>query len=269
MINVLHRIFLGLAILFPLSAASQIFEIEQIEKSFVINNEPSITFLYPAQNPKALLVFIPGGEGTAGVKRDWGSHSRYFSTYPFNRMLASLANSQLTEGTISVVIFDSPKSLGSGNYLALRGATDHMVRLESTINFYKNKFGLPVWLMGHSAGGVSVGEFTNYLIKNKKENLISGMIFSAGRKDSKFINTYNIPSLFIIHQDDACSITLPQQNKEIFEAFKPKNKSITEFQMVAGGQPQGDPCSTGYHMYFGSEPEVARALSLFINQHNP
>ncbi len=269
MIPVMRQILRLLVLMLPLGATAQIFEVEQIEKSFFINNEPTITFLYPSQNPKAILIFIPGGEGSVGVKKDWGPNSRYFSTYPFNRMLSSLATPHLTEGTTSVVIFDSPKSLGYGNHLALRGARDHLVRIESTIRYYKAKYGLPIWLMGHSAGGVSLGEFTNHLSKHKKDNLIDGMIFSSGRKDSKFENTYNLPSLFIIHQDDACLMTLPQQNKDIYESFKQQNKAVTEFQLVGGGMQQGDPCTSGFHMYFGSEVETARSISRFIHRHNP
>jgi hypothetical protein len=257
------------ALMLPLGALSQIFEIEQTEKSFFISDEPTITFLYPAQNPKSILIFIPGGEGSVGVKKDWNANSRYFSTYHFNRMLASLANPVITDGTTSVVIFDSPKSLGYGNYLALRGAKDHMVRIESTIKFYKDKYDLPVWLLGHSAGGVSLGEFTNYLIKNNKRDLLSGMIFSAGRRDSKFDNFYDFPTLFLIHQDDVCFNTLPNQNKEIYEKFATKNKSATEFRLINGGTSQGDPCTSGHHMYFGSETQAARSISQFISTHNP
>ena len=258
-----------IAFMLPLSASSQIFEVEQIEKSFFISEEPTVTFLYPSQKAKSLLIFIPGGDGSVGVKKDWGPYSLYFSTYNFNKMLSSLANPELTEGTTSVVIFDSPKSLGYGNYLALRAAKDHMVRIESTIKYYKNKYDLPVWLMGHSAGGVSLGEFTNYLTKNNKADLLAGMIFSAGRRDSKFDNVYALPSLFMIHQDDVCFNTLPNQNKEIYEKFAKNNKSVTEFELISGGISQGDPCTSGFHMYFGSESQAARSISQFISKHSP
>ena len=204
-----------------------------------------------------------------GVKKDWGLNSRYFSSYSFNRMLSSLANPVRTDGTTSVVIFDSPRTLGYGPSLPLRGSKDHMVRIESTISFYKNKFNLPVWLMGHSAAGVSLAEFTRHLVKNQKQDLISGLIFSAGRGDSRFDQTYNLPALFMVHQDDGCAITTPKHNREIYEAFSRLNKAVTEFQVISGGMAQADPCVSGFHMYYGSELAAAQTISRFISQHNP
>lgn len=260
-------IYLGLiALIISFDVRPQVFQVEQLEKSFFISEDPTFTYLYPSQTPRSILVFIPGGDGSVGVKKDWGSHSRYFSLYAFNRMLGSLANSQTTDGTTNVVIFDNPKSLGLGSSLPLRGGKDHLIRIESTIDFYKKRYNLPVILMGHSAGGVSVAEFLGYLAKNNKDHLVNGLIFSAGRNDSYFDEKYNIPALFFIHEDDTCGNTTPKRNKEIYERFKSRNSSVTEFQLISGGTSQGDPCTSGQHMYYGSESSVSSLISKFIKQ---
>ena len=101
-----------MSLIISFNVCAQVFQVEQLEKSFFISDDPTFTYLYPSQSPKSILVFIPGGDGSVGVKKDWGPQSRYFSQYSFNRMLGSLANNQITEGTTNVVIFDNPTSLG-------------------------------------------------------------------------------------------------------------------------------------------------------------
>lgn len=262
-----NTIYFGLiSLIISFNVCSQVFQVEQLEKSFFISDDPTFTYLYPSQIPKSILVFIPGGDGSVGVKKDWGPQSRYFSQYSFNRMLGSLANNQITDGTTNIVIFDNPKSLGYGSSLPLRGRKDHLIRIESTIDFYKKRYNLPVILMGHSAGGVSVAEFLGYLANNNKEHLVKGLIFSAGRNDSYFDEKYNIPALFFIHEDDACSNTTPKRNKEIFERFKSRNSSVTEFQLISGGISQNDPCTSGQHMYYGSESSVSSLIGKFIKE---
>ena len=258
-----YKAMIFLLLLSTSNCFSQIFEVPQSEKGFFINDEPTITFLYASDNAKATLIFIPGGNGSVGVKKHWTLEGNYFSKYHFNKMLSSLADKNKTDGFFNVVIFDNPTSLGIGNSLPLRGGKDHLTRIESVISFYKSKFNMPVWLMGHSAGGVSVGEFMNYVVKNKKEELVSGMIFSAGRNDSSFNTNYDVPSIFLIHQDDACFNTTPSRNRQMYENFKKSNKSNTEFYLIKSGTSQTDPCTSGQHMYFGGEEETASTINSF------
>ena len=113
------------------------------------------------KNSKALVIFIPGGEGYVGLKEGELDHpSQLFKT------LEKLSNPNLTSGKFDVVLLDSPAELSPRQYYPSdRGAFDHMIRIESAIRYYKEKTGLPVWLMGHSNGGISLTEFFKYAKK--------------------------------------------------------------------------------------------------------
>src|SRR5687767_12118895 len=72
---------------------------------------PTITFLLPAPESRATLLFIPGGEGPRGIRLDWTERHGYFTKNEFTVMLRSLSDPQRTSGSFDVVIFDSPSDL--------------------------------------------------------------------------------------------------------------------------------------------------------------
>lgn len=61
-------------------------------------------------------MFIPGGEGRAGMPLTITAEHRYFSAYHFNVMLRSLAEPGTTSGRSDVVIFDSPVDLPNAQH---------------------------------------------------------------------------------------------------------------------------------------------------------
>ena len=61
---------------------------------------------------------------------------------------------------IHTVFFDSPYPMArTSAYPASRASADHQRRIESVVTFYEERFGKPVWLMGHSNGSISIAEF--------------------------------------------------------------------------------------------------------------
>ena len=154
---------------------------------------------------KAVVIFIPGGEGYIGLRIGQVDH-----TYYFYQTLKRLTTTYQTSGRFDVVMLDSPAELSPNQrYPAARGGFDHMIRIESAIKYYKEKTGLPVWLLGHSNGGISLTEFFKYAKKNNKVDLISGFIVSGVRSESYFDPPYTFPMLFIHHDKDGCADTRP------------------------------------------------------------
>jgi len=143
------------------SHAAEVIPVEPMEKCFLCSSAPSLTMYWQGKNAKAVLMLIPGGEGYIGLKP--GQTDNRFHQF---QTLKRLTDPELTSGHFDVVVLDSPGPLSPHQaYPSARGSSDHMVRIESAVRFYKEKTGLPVWLMGHSNGGISLTEFLKYARK--------------------------------------------------------------------------------------------------------
>lgn len=247
--------------LFAIPAQAQVFIVDPIEKGFSYSSEPTSTFLWENKSAKAVLIFIPGGEGQLKItseRKDFGGF--------YGNTLKPLSNSSQTSGLFDVVIFDSPFVLPSGTtYPNSRATADHMMRIESVVLYYKNKFNKPVWLMGHSNGAVSVTEFYKYLQDKKRENLISGIIYSSARNGASFNSKTNIPVLFLAHEQDGCSKSTPGNSRSVYEDLKKSNQSRTEYVLIKGGETESDPCRSGYHMFFGASQDAYKAIDSFAS----
>lgn len=255
-------LLLALSISSNLNAA-QVIPITPVATCFTCSSEISQTMFWQGKNPKALILFIPGGDGFIGLKPNDQDNKRAFV-----QTLKRITDPSQTSGRLDLVLLDSPSPLSPNQrYPADRTAKDHMIRIESAILFYKQKTGLPVWLLGHSNGGISLSEFVQYAQKNNKLNLISGVIASGVRNESDFDPPINFPMLFIHNKNDGCNNTSPETAYKTYQHVKKFNQSTTEYISVESGQSQsGNPCTSGFHMNFGADDEYANDIEKFILQ---
>jgi len=246
-----------------ITARAEVIPIEPIEKGLFISSQPSMSMYWQGKNSKAVLIFIPGGEGYIRLKPGQADN-----TFHFHQMLKRLTNPTLTSGTFDAVLLDSPYELSPRQaYPPARGGSDHLIRIESAVRYYKEKTGLPVWLMGHSNGGISLTEFVKHMQNENKLNLVAGMIASGIRSESYFNAPLDMPVLFMHHKQDGCSHTLPDSSYSIYMKVKEFNKSVTEFVYVTEGEPDSkDPCRSGFHMYYGASDEAAKIIDAFMSK---
>ena len=257
---------IGLAVccLFSLGIAPGFAEVIPVEPVLAGKNfaaDKTKTFLWEAKSAKATLVFIPGGDGRLGLaddRRDLGGF--------YGNTLKPLSDPALTAGALNVAVFDSPAPLSEGKlYPSSRATTEHLMRIHSVVLFYREKFGKPVWLMGHSNGAASVTEFYKYLQKRGEEKLITGMIYSSGRNGSDFNpRTTGLPVLFLAHSQDGCAGSTNAESKSVYERLKQVDTARVEYVSISGGTPGGDPCRSGYHMFTGASAQAYRAIDSFI-----
>jgi len=250
--------FAILTAFFCLQGRTEVISFSPLETGFFLSSEPINTLYWRGQNSKALLLFIPGGNGTIGLKPETTD-----KPYSFYQTLKSLTNPQLTSGRFDVVLLDSPSQLIP---VTLRGSKDHMVRIESAIRHYSNLTHLPVWIMGHSNGGISISEFIKYLQSKNEMNLISGVIASGIRNESFFNPPIAIPMLFLHHQNDGCKSTRPNDSFEKYKQVKSFTSSQVEYVQISSGEAENrDPCNSGFHMYFNAGVEVSKAIDEFTS----
>lgn len=266
----MHSLFILLVAVVANSAFAQLISVAQNESSFFISSTPTITYLYPAKDAKATLIFIPGGPGHVGLKETTPDTSPYFTRYHFSLMLKKLSSQEDSSGQFNVVIFDNPTILAQASkyaYPASRAATDHLVRIDSVVNHYQQLLNKPVWLMGHSNGAASITEYYKKLQKNKKNDAVSGLIYSAAIHGSDFDDNTLLPVLFLHHETDGCEVTTLKSAKTVYEKLKRNGNQKTEFLIVKGGEAeQKDACLSGFHMYFGAEKETAGLIDQFAKK---
>lgn len=220
--------------------------------------EVTYTLLYPAKNPKVTLLFIPGGPGSTGLgpnHKDLKNHSTF--------MLRELALSNELRSEVNVVIFDNPTKMDFGyRGVQPRYADDHLARIEDVVQFYKHKTGLPVWLMGHSNGTISVTEYINRSEENAQN--VAGLILSGSRAEITLNKKINLPLLMLHHQTDQCIGTPYSEAQTNYEKLKALDSAVSEFKTIVGGEAVGNPCSDGFHMYRGAYLEATRQIEFFV-----
>jgi hypothetical protein len=245
----------------PTLVLAQVQNIEFKEKGFLFSDSPTQTFLWQAKQPKASLIFIPGGEGKLGLAPDRTNLGGFYGA-----TLRPLSDEKLSSGYFNVVVFDSPVMLPSGtDYPYSRQSNEHLLRIQSVVNHYKEKYGLPVWLMGHSNGAVSITEFYKLLQKNKNEKMIAGIIYSSARNGAAFNEETQLPILFLAHEKDACEKSLPSKSLQEFQKQQKTNTSKLEYALIKGGEAQAqNVCTSGFHMFNGAAKEAYSAIDQFV-----
>jgi hypothetical protein len=246
--------------LLPSLTFAQVVSVEFKDKGFLFSDAPTQTFLWPAKQPKATLVFIPGGEGKIGLTPERTNLGGFYGA-----TLRPLSDDRLTSGSFNVVIFDSPVNLPAGSdYPYSRQSSEHLLRIQSVVHHYKEKFELPVWLMGHSNGAVSITEFYKLMQKNKNERLVEGAVYSSARNGATFNEETQLPILFLVHEKDGCEKSLPSRSLNEFQRQQKSNKTKLEYVVIKGGEAQGQVCTTGFHMFYGAAKEAYGAIDQFV-----
>jgi len=259
--KVIFAIVMWVAI--PFAAHAEVISIDPVDRGLFASAQPTLTLYWQGKESRAVLIFIPGGEGHIGLKEGQTDHRSQF-----HQMLKRLTNPSLTSGRFDVVLFDSPYELSPRQpYPAARGGRDHLSRIESVVRYYQEKTRLPVWLMGHSNGGISLTEFVKTLQEENRTNLIAGMIVSGVRSETYFNAPLSMPILFMHHRQDGCLKSAPGASYSNFGKVNEFNKSLTEFAYVSEGRAESqDACRSGYHMYFGASEEAAGIIDAFLSK---
>jgi pimeloyl-ACP methyl ester carboxylesterase len=270
----LKRRLVLLAYFLVSAAYAQVIPVNPTYQGLFASSDPTLTFLFRAENAKATLVFIPGGEGRAGIKPEWTADHGYFSKYYFNLMLRSLTDPKLTSGSFNLVIFDSPVDLPTANHWSVaRTSAEHLSRVEDVVRHFREMLGKPVWVMGHSMGSISITELYKRLQEKKAESLVAGLVFSGGENGASFnYESTRLPVLVVHHENDECPGNTAESAKKLHAKLRAAGNTAAELVLITTGTRtpnNSNGCRSGYHMYFGAGADVARALDQYMVRHLP
>lgn len=249
----LLRCVAALTLFLNTSAFSQVIAVDPLSRGLFVTHQ-TMTMLYERADADVTLVLVMGHPGHFGLKV-----GDFFVKNQTANMMRNLTYSSKLRA--NVVIMDSPFLLQG---IGARSNSDHLGRIESVIKFYRDRLKVPVWLMGHSDGSISVSEYLNR--SEASRGLVSGAVLSAGRDETRIKEDWKVPTLVIHHEKDGCDVTTFNGAKRYFSRIVEINTSVSEFAIVVGGISSGHPCSTGFHMYEGAFGEFFWFIEDFMTR---
>ena len=237
----MKKILIIIIALFPLSSFAA-----QVKIKSVSDNKMCIY-----ENPSAKVNII-GFVGGSGIKKGCGK-----SQNPLARDRKDFAGAGL-----NYYLFNNPKEDKEGLSLLYRKSSDHAERISNLIKYLKKKNNLPIILVGHSRGSVSVAAAANALGPQKIKGIVIMASLTAVNKKvtatflmQNMLKKPTVPVLVIHHQKDSCDVTPYLPAKNLAEKMNFKLIAIT------GGGNTGDACGPLHHHGFeGKMPEVIQAI---------
>lgn len=207
-------------------------------------------------DPMAVAIYFRGGEGLGG-------------TMAFDYMLGR-------HGIVFAIV-DPPSDKPHGFIIGgARSGAEHVADVDAVIRYLRQETALPVWLIGHSLGSVSVAN-----VATRSTEAIDGVVFLSpltylepGRSHpygdwlvTEFpLRRIQIPVLAITHASDPCRTTPPWGAAMIVR--QATHAPVKVSKLIDGGfDDTSDPCTgNGYHTFAGTRPEVADAIAAFIRE---
>ena len=215
--------------------------------------EVSDNDIFVYYNKSAKVNFI-GFVGGGGLK---GSASK--SQNPLSRSAKDFRDS----GS-NYYVFPNPKKKKN---IGDRKNKDHMSRISILIDHIKKENNLPIILLGHSRGSISVAAAANTLEKGKISGIvILGSITASVGKYTPFFLTMqhmlketSIPVLVVHHEQDGCSASSYLGAKNLAKKRNYKLISIT------GGGKSGSECGPlHYHGFEGTTDQVISSIQDWV-----
>ncbi|WP_114639117.1 hypothetical protein [Polynucleobacter necessarius] len=188
--------------------------------------------------PKYVLIVMPGGHGTIGLKKNEDGSPFYGGKGNFLIRSRKL----FADDDLAVIVIDRGRSLD---------------RMRGVVADIRAKFpAAKIFIAGTS---LSTTE-TIYMAENM-DGEADGFIHTSSVSAIGGLDTRNRKSrnLIVSHKNDGCHVTRPSSAIENSERYG------TQFFLMEGGIDEGDPCqAAGHHGYRGIEQEVVNKIKNWI-----
>lgn len=213
----------------------------------------SFELLQP-QNPVAVAILFTGGNGRVNLTSTLDNKNGNFL----------IRSRELFAKKGLVVVSFAPPS--DRKYLTgFRESSKHVQDIEAVMVWLRQKYTLPLWLVGTSNGTLSVAFAA---IKTEGSNGPDGIVLTSTVLDVPnngpsealpvpylALDKLAIPVLVVHHKFDGCRSCDPRNLPNLMA--KLKNATRKELLVVTGGTSVGNPCQpAAYHGYNGIEEQV-------------
>lgn len=223
-----------------------------------LGNKPlSVLYAVPDQ-PKAVLVMLPGGSGRVGIDSD--GHIKH----PHNFVVRTRADWQ-ARGYI-VVILDSPRGVNLRGY---RHTAEYAEMLSYVVEHIQQQWTLPVFLLGTSQGSIAAmngGAHVKGIAGIVLTESVSVMGHSGETVFSADPQQVGVPALIVANQQDRCWVAPPSQAQNI-KAAMTLSPNVDVIHVNGGIEHSKSVCgSLTSHGYYGIEGEVIDDIDHWIVQ---
>ena len=229
--------------------------------------------LEPDSKPKGVLLLYAGGVGTLELGSFFGRPTIGNNSYASN-FLVRVRDKFVDQGYVAALP-DVPSDRKKLDYIYRLG-DDQVTDAKATVAYLKNRYGLPIWLVGTSASSLSVANAANHV-----SDQISGIILTASVTQvpshyavysgfpegtaSTNLSALKIPVLIVSNTEDACNLS-PSADSELIKN-RLTNSPRVEVKYFSGGDtPRSDPCNAlSRHGFLGIENDVVASILGFVN----
>jgi pimeloyl-ACP methyl ester carboxylesterase len=266
----LFRLFLlsAICLLISAQASADISTKELVE----LESRPGVTqqfILLSPEQPAASIILIGGGPGNYGMYESFGSPSAKNGKNFLVRTRENFAKEGLAVAVVDIC--SDMKKSKKGMTVKWRLSEKHLKDIQAIALFMKNKYALPVWVIGTSRGTWST---LNIAINDSKN--ISGIILTSSitrrPKAASFkrgildmdLDKVTLPTLIVAHENDKCFFSPPEDAGAIKD--KLTNSPVVETKLFSGGKkPKTAECKPlSQHGFYGIENEVVGYISEFV-----
>ena len=222
-------------------------------------------FFSATPNAAATLVLLPGGAGGIGRigAEAWPDGANF---------LVRSAQMFAAQG-FHIAVMARPSDMSDMDY-PFRISAAHIDDIRKVAQQAKERWNVPVWLVGTSRGTVSG---TAAVIAMRDEGLIAGLVLTAsitagqvtGAVPGQALEKITVPVLVVHHTQDACKHCPPSLAKTIEPKLSASPAHAT--LMLDGGQnPTGDPCAAlHYHGFIGMEAQAVQQIADWVKARKP
>lgn len=218
-------------------------------------------WLIEKENASASVILFAGGKGRIDIDEDGIAKEGNFLVR--NR-------EKFAEHGFNVAVVDVPTDRKKLFYF--RTTEEHATDIKAVIRYMRDKYKVPVWLIGTSRGTTSASAVASWL--NEKEGpdgIVLTASISSGGKFGESMNDVSLgsikqPVLFVHNQDDECVVCPPEEVDMLADEMSSAKRK--EIKMFSGGYTQGRACGAqSYHGFLGIDGEVVKYISDWVKMY--
>jgi hypothetical protein len=233
------------------------------------NVELKVLVIEP-KKPSAVLVLYAGGAGTLDLSSSLG----IINIGKYNENFLVRVRDKFVESGFIVALPDVASDIK--DYRAEHRISEaHSKEIYDLVAQLKNRYSLPVWIIGTSRSSFTVAN-----AGITQSNQIKGAIFSSSITKSKpdwkiyeklpngvasmELSSIKVPVLIAAHKEDGCDITPPEGAELIKNALTSAPKVEIKYY-TGGSKPVSKPCDAlSQHGFYGIEDQVVADMVAFI-----
>lgn len=219
--------------------------------------------------PNAVLILYAGGTGKLELSSFLGNPTIENIMYQQNFIVR--VREKFVESGFVVALPDIVSDLQEYNGV-YRTSEAHAKEIQDVISFLKNRYSLPIWIIGTSASSFSVANAAITQGTNISGAIFSSSITMPGWQLYKYPNgiasmelsLIKTPVFIAVHTEDKCENT-PPEGADLIKNNLTSSPKVEVKYYVGGKQPNSKPCDAlSQHGFYGVEDQVVADMVAFI-----